>query len=269
MEIKTITQLNDLEYEVVLHSEEGEETQVVLADTLIQLQLLKPQVISLLQYQQLKQDYATAYRQAINYLSYRLRSCAEVATYLATKGHEPQQINQVIERLKMQKYLDDQLFAEAFVRTALLDLKQGPKKISQTLRQKFQIDQIAIEAGLSHYSNDQIIENCQKLIEKLLRMNKKFTGNALKRQIVQKIYGYGYDHAVIEVAWQRLDHQEDETDTQDVFEQQAQKVYRRIQRETNRYKRKQKFQQKMYQLGFSQAQSQNWFQNQEEENENN
>ncbi|MGL6248285.1 MAG: hypothetical protein ACRC3A_04235, partial [Culicoidibacterales bacterium] len=217
----------------------------------------------------LKQDYATAYRQAINYLSYRLRSCAEISTYLATKGHEPQQINQVIERLKEQKYLDDQLFAEAFVRTALLDLKQGPKKVTQTLRQKFQVDQSAILQGLTHYSTEQAIENCQKLIEKLMRTNKKFSGNALKRQISQKLFGYGYDSAIFEAAWQTLEHTPDAEEARDVFEQQAHKVYRRVQRESDRYKRQQKFKQKMYQLGFSQAQSQEWFEYQEEENEEN
>lgn len=261
MKISQINQLNSLEYEVTLVSEDGIEILIVLEDTLVQMQLLKPQPISGLQYEQLKSDYAKAYRQAINYLSYRLRSCYEIQTYLTKKEHEPQQITQVIERLKAQKYLDDAIFAQAFVRTAWLDVKQGPQKVGRTMKQKYKIADDVKEEALELYSEEQQIENCQKLIQKLMRTNRKYVGKALEQQIRQKMHGYGYSMAIFQqaLALEMADSEPDEVEDNEVMAQQAEKIYRRLSRESDIFKRRQKFQQKMYQLGFKSDITREWF----------
>lgn len=263
MEIKTITKINDLEYELVLQTAEGIESITVLSDTLIELQILKPQPLTTTQYQYLKQNYAAAYRQAIHYLSYRQRSCAEVAKHLKEKDYEPQQIAKVIERLQAQHYLDDQLFAQSYVRTAFLDSKQGPNKIKQTLQQKFQVAPEVIAEALTYYSEEIQRENIGQLISKLVRTNKKYVGRALEQHIMQKLRGYGYSLQLVQSIWQEQKSEEsDDTDT--LFITQAEKVYRRLNRETDKYKKRQKFSQKMYQLGFPNEQSLEWFTTQEE-----
>lgn len=267
MKISQISQRNDLEYEVTISSDEGIETLIVLEDTLITLQLLKPQPISLYQYQQLKADYAIAYRQAINYLSYRLRSCHEMSEYLMKKEHEKAQVAQVITRLQDQRYLDDAIFAQAFVRTALLDLKQGPKKIQQTLRQKHNLDEEQCREALTFYSEEQQLENCCKLVEKLTRLNKKYVGRALERNVKQKIQLYGYPAPIVANAWQIWEMEQVEEAVDSALAEQAEKIYRRLQRETDSYKKRQKFQQKMYQLGFDSNESRAWFDQQEENND--
>lgn len=265
MEIKTISQLNELEYEIIIQTSEGIESIIALADTLVELQLLKPQRITLTQYQLLKQNYATVYRQAIQYLSYRQRSCAEVVSYLREKDHEEQQIAKVIERLQQQRYLDDQLFARSYVRTAFLDVKQGPNKVKQTLQQKFQIDALAIEEALTEYSEEIQRQNIVQLLAKLVRTNKKYAGRALEQQLFQKMRSYGYPLALVQLIWQEEQSEDTSAEVDDsLFLAQAEKVYRRLQRETDSYKKRQKFIQKMYQLGFSTEQSQNWFIKQEE-----
>lgn len=268
MEIKMITKVNELEYEVAVQTSDGLEIMVVLADTLVELHLLKPQPLTMQQYQILKQNYALAYRQAIQYLSYRQRSCGELEQYLLEKGHERQQVMQVISRLQEQRYLDDTLFAQSYVRTAYLDNKQGPNKVKQTLQQKFRIGPEAIEEALTYYSEDIQRKNIAQLIAKLIRTNKKYVNRALEQQIMQKLRQYGYPIQLAQLVWQEEQEiQINETEEAQVFIQQAEKVYRRLQRESDQYKKRQKFCQKMYQLGFAVAESQEWFEKQENEDD--
>src|SRR5688500_17492061 len=53
--------------------------------------------------------------QAFNYLSYRNRSVKEIERYLRGKGHAPETIQSVIQRLTDLHYLDDTHFAVAWV----------------------------------------------------------------------------------------------------------------------------------------------------------
>jgi regulatory protein len=56
-----------------------------------------------------------AHQKALNYLSYRSRSEAEVRTHLARANIIPEIIEQVIERLKRSGLLDDERFAENWI----------------------------------------------------------------------------------------------------------------------------------------------------------
>ncbi|MGL5296179.1 MAG: hypothetical protein ACRDAO_04410 [Culicoidibacterales bacterium] len=265
MKISSIEKLTDLEYQVQIVDNDLIETFIVLEDTLLSMQIVKPQPIERWQYEQLKTNDAHIYRMAIHYLSFRIRSRYELEHYLLKKEATADQTNNVIQKLIAQGYINDFVFAQAYVKTAMIDYKQGPKKIEQVLKQKHRIDEDALSDAMQCYSHDQQYENCEKLYNRLIRTNKKYTGYMLRQQIQQKLQLAGYSAQIIQSILQQFESEQNN----ELFEQISLRVYRRLIRETDPYKKRQKFQQKMYQYGFSSECSRVRFEQMEEDNEEN
>ena len=84
-----------------------------------------------------------AYQRALNYLSYGLRSEKEVRDDLKEKEFE-EQADEVIERLKEQRLIDDLEYAKSFVRTSANLNRKGPSVIQNELFRRG-IDKLSIE----------------------------------------------------------------------------------------------------------------------------
>src|SRR5690625_1019121 len=88
-----------------------------------------------------------SYQQAINYLSYRMRSRLEIEQYLRRKEVEPTHMTEIINRLEHAELIDDREFAFAFVRQRINQSTKGPQFVKQELTQQKGIsNQIASEA---------------------------------------------------------------------------------------------------------------------------
>ncbi len=77
-----------------------------------------------------------AYNRALNYLSYRPRSSAEVVTYLQRRGASEAQIEAVIERLTRAGFLDDAAFAQFWVENRKRFRPRGLRALRYELRNK-------------------------------------------------------------------------------------------------------------------------------------
>src|SRR5687767_6747410 len=84
--------------------------------------------------------------QAFNYLSYRSRSVKEIERYLRGKGHAPETIASVVQRLLDLHYLDDTHFAVAWVENRQRFGGRGPHQIRSELLQKGVARETADEA---------------------------------------------------------------------------------------------------------------------------
>jgi regulatory protein len=73
-------------------------------------------------------------RLAIRFISYRMRSEAEVRRRLRKEGADADVIAVVLEDLRRLELVDDRGFAEQFARDALTGKKWGPHRIRQALR---------------------------------------------------------------------------------------------------------------------------------------
>lgn len=81
------------------------------------------------------EELEMAKRQALHFLSFRLRSVAEVEKFLLRKNHPPELVRKAIDELSEHKFLDDQAFA---VWWADSRIKQGwgQVKIKSELKMK-------------------------------------------------------------------------------------------------------------------------------------
>ncbi len=58
-----------------------------------------------------------AYQQALYFLAHRMRSEHEVAAHLRKNGAPDSVIDEVLKKLRAERYVDDEAFAAAYVRT--------------------------------------------------------------------------------------------------------------------------------------------------------
>jgi regulatory protein len=107
-------------------------------DVLIKYRLAKgsiinsEEMIAIIEAQNLQQ----AYLDAIRLLSFRLRSEYELKIRLKQKNYEISTIEDTLDRLRQEKYIDDSLFAEQLTEQRIHSHKKGRNWIKQELQHK-------------------------------------------------------------------------------------------------------------------------------------
>lgn len=135
------------------------------------------------------------YLKIVKYCLYRERCTSEVADKLGDTGLPPSEHGKIIDRLKKEKYLDDERYTEIYVRDKFNIKKWGRVKISHTLKQK-KIPAALIQTALHQINDELYIQTIEQLAEKKNREIKKaaspFERNMkILRYLVSK--GYEYD----------------------------------------------------------------------------
>jgi regulatory protein len=90
----------------------------------------------------------TAYQRALRRLARRDHSVAELRRALLDRGHEPDEVEAALERLRRERYLDDAGFAERFARSRMAHQGHGRLRVRQDLRLRG-VDRRASEAGIA------------------------------------------------------------------------------------------------------------------------
>lgn len=108
---------------------------------------------------------AKAYSKALDYISHQLRAESEVVDKLKSLEVDEQTMAQVMARLHEQNLINDQNYAESFVRTMAITSDKGPTVIRQKLKAK-KIDDNLIENALAEFDNNTMLENASKAAEK-------------------------------------------------------------------------------------------------------
>ncbi|HMS23957.1 MAG TPA: RecX family transcriptional regulator [Candidatus Saccharibacteria bacterium] len=107
--------------------------------------------------EQLKQTAVLdkAYMRSLDMLSRRARSEWELRDYLRRKDNESEIIDQIITRLKRLQYIDDYIFAKAWVDNRRLLKATSKRKLSQELKQK-RVEQSVIDGVLADDETDEL-----------------------------------------------------------------------------------------------------------------
>jgi regulatory protein len=144
------------------------------------------------------------FNDAVNLLSFRLRSEQELKTRLRKKGYEDNWIEDALEKLRYYKYVDDEQFARMFTNDRMNLKKLGQRAIKQELRMKginkeiidevveeiceeetelSQAIELAEKKARTLSSKDDFYKQRQKLLQHLVRKGYSFeiAGQAIKR----------------------------------------------------------------------------------------
>jgi regulatory protein len=132
-------------------------------------------------------EFGKAYARALDYIVRRPRSEKEIRDYAFRKKWEPRTRDQVIKKLLSTGYLNDEKFAESWVRNRALGKPISERKLRLELRQKgVELEIIEKVLKTQEYFNEE--KALKKLIEKKRRQydDEKKLINYLLRQ------GFGY-----------------------------------------------------------------------------
>lgn len=199
-------------------------------NTLIKFALHKGQVLEadvVKEIQQIdKEDYA--YQVAVRFLSHQLRSEQEVRKKLVDEEIEDAIIDQAIKKLKEVKLIDDNMYGQAYTRTAMNINKKGPSVIARELKRKG-LDENEIEQSLAEYDEDVLQENAYTLAEKYFQkqLRKESHRNAIQKT-KQHLMQRGYDSSLIqELMTQLAEVYQDEDQELEVLNKDIEKYMRK------------------------------------------
>ncbi|WP_165003325.1 MULTISPECIES: recombination regulator RecX [unclassified Enterococcus] len=243
---------------------EGESLRVS-EDILVRYRLLKGQELEEETVQEIKKSsgFDFGFQQAMNYLSYQLRSEKEIRTYLKEKEIELEDRNKIVARLKELQLVDDLVYGESYVRTNMRLSDKGPKKLGQQMQQKGLKPEI-IEQALSQYTFEDQVETARQAAEKAFGKNHGKSQKELLRKIQQMLMTKGFTQDVIQQAMTTLPQEADQEEEYDFLVKQGEKLWRKNLRFEPR-KRNLKVKQSLYQKGFDLDMIQRFIMEKEEE----
>lgn len=180
-----------------------------------------------------------AYQRCLNYLSYRQRSEKEICDYLAEKGYD-EEIPEVIVLLKEKRLLDDQEFANAFVRTAVNGSKKGPRIIEHQLLEKGIEPSMIQEAIFEYFSSEQQIKVASTMADKKWTQMRQKSEREAYDQLTKYLYQRGFYREEIRQVMDAFDQSMDQGEEYDHLKHQGNKALKKYQRKAQGYKLAQK-----------------------------
>ncbi|TWT03013.1 recombination regulator RecX [Planococcus sp. CPCC 101016] len=190
-----------------------------------------------------------AYNKALYYLGFRMRSEGEVRQKLKEKEYGDAVIDEAIKKLYTHKFLDDQQFSEALMRTQINSGKKGPRAIQQDM-QKRGIDKQMQKDVLDSYSEEEQLEIAKGLAEKIAIKEKMKTPSQIHQKINDNLMRKGYNYSLIKLAIEGLDLEKNDDEWTDIVTEQGDKLWRKHSSKLTGYDLKSKVKQGLYQKGF-------------------
>jgi regulatory protein len=198
---------------------------------------------------QYQDDIRKAYNLAVHYLSRRMRAEKEIKDYLLQKEMDEPIINEILLRLTTQKYINDEEFALAFVRTQVNTTDKGPNVIKMELKEKG-IEEGILTHALEEFPLEQQIEKATKISGKFFQKNTKESLKIQKQKLENLLVRKGYSYEVINIAANETEEANEVDDEMEAIRFQGDKAHRKYSKYSG-YEYKQKMKQALYHKGFS------------------
>ena len=183
------------------------------------LTLEKGQYLNDDQISELKQQAQAnkAYDKALHYLSYRARTKQEIRQHLKKKDMDDFVIEETIERLSANRYVDDLEFGRAWLNSRANANPKSKRVLEYELRQKG-VDQADIEQILSELDLDEEVLAWDAIAKKLYTWQ-KLEDEAFKKKITGHLGRRGFNYEIIKAVIHKalLWKETDETDEDNGF----------------------------------------------------
>lgn len=185
------------------------------------------------------------YEIALKYLKIRLRSRKELKNYLIKKSYNNEQVEEVMEILSKQGYLDDKTYVVSFIHDKILMSNYGPNKIKSEL-ENVGISNDIINENMSSFTEELEKERIEKLVAKQIKQNHNKGSMILKKKIQSYLLNLGYS---VDLINQNLNGKKLVDDN--LYKKEYEKIYNKLSKKYSGKELEYKLKQKMYQKGFS------------------
>lgn len=246
--VTSIRKLKGVFYQVTLDNQEKIRAS---EDLLVRFRLLKGSELTEEQLAEVREQasYDFGLQEALNYISYQLRTEKEVRTYLQKKEIPLEDRHKIVARLKELDVVNDKTYAVSYVRTQIRLSDKGPANLTQQLRQKGVQDDL-ITAAMELYTPElqaEIAANtAAKGLKKIRGKSHRETLQKLRLNLTKK----GFNQDIAQQAIDQLDYEMDETQEWEILQKEGQKLLQRD-RSKDYGTKKMKLKQKLYQKGFA------------------
>lgn len=145
------------------------------------------------------------YNKSLKFLSYRSRSEKEVRDYLLKKKTDQKIIDQVIEKLKTQRFINDREFARIWFSSRVSSKPRSIKLIKLELKRKG-IDKSLIETAIEDSEfkvND--LEIAKNLVQKRVKRYKGHPKEEVYEKLMRFLASKGFDYEIIKEALKVFD----------------------------------------------------------------
>lgn len=185
------------------------------------------------------------YEIALSYINKKLRSSKELKKYLIKKEYQAELIDQVIELLYNQGYLNDKVYSTSLVHDRIILSMDGPNKIKKELSDNG-IDNNIIEEVIEEYTKDIELERIEKIVNKQIKLNKNKGSNLLKKKINMYLINLGYNYDSINTILNSV-----KISDNDLYKKEYDKLYNTLSKKYSGKELEYKLKQKLYQKGFN------------------
>jgi regulatory protein len=172
-------------------------------------------------------DVSKAYTRALDYLSHQLRTEKEVHDKLRDEEIDEAVIDATMQQLRELRLLNDQQYADAFVRTAKRTSDKGPRVIRQNLRQKGVGEQLIDDALAGQFSIEEQVDNATELARKLAKRYHRQAFKTMQQKVRQGMMTKGFDNDTITAAIASLALAPDEDEQWEALVTQGAKLWQR------------------------------------------
>ncbi len=132
-----------------------------------------------------------AYDRSLNMISRRPRSIWEMRQYLKQKDYDDNVIDEILNKLSNRKYLDDEKFAEAWVRDRRALKKTSKRRLQQELRAK-RVSDTVIQKVLAEDEADE-----QEILRDLIEKKRTQTRYQDDQKLIQYLIRQGFNYSDI------------------------------------------------------------------------
>lgn len=194
-------------------------------------------------------DLGRVYQYALNVLSRKSYSMAQLYEKLVAKSFDEILIQEVLRRLVHNGLINDEQYASSYINHEITMGKKGPQKVKQELLQRG-VSLQYIEQHLVRYDEETQLEHAIKLANQMVRANRKYGQRLLKQKITQHLLNKGFSMAIVDRVLTEGLFDEGQMNEDTILKKEMQKVYRRYQKLSD-YERKSKVVQALMRKGFS------------------
>lgn len=153
---------------------------------------------------QAEDAHEVAYQKAVNFLSYRDRTQAEVRNHLHAQGVQAETVEWVIERLERSRLVDDQRFVHNWVENRNEFRPRSRKALAYELRHKG-ISEEAIQDALEDHDEDEMAyQAAVKQAGKYAHLDWMQFRQKMYAHLARRGFNYEISVPVVARVWQQL-----------------------------------------------------------------
>jgi regulatory protein len=181
-------------------------------------------------------DFSRGKNLALYYLSFKQRTQKEVIAYLVKHDIPNQQIATIIDDLTSTQWLDDNAYADAFIRGKVLGKASGPYQIQQKLIEKGIDKALILDKLETLYDFETQVEVASHLAEKLVLSHyQRLPLQALKQKLSTNLTSKGFAYDVSKLAIDQLQLDSDEANESQLLQKELEKVRHRYSKKYDGY----------------------------------